>query len=148
MSASTPTTPDPASPADGAAAVVLRPRPWVPLGVLLLAGAPLGLLPLWRGFLWLAALIGLFAIFLLVQAATLRLEFDSEALLVKRNASLIRRFPYAEWLGWRLFWPPLPVIFYFREQKSIHFLAVLFDATTLRSELKRHLPHLAETASP
>jgi hypothetical protein len=30
------------------------------------------------------------------------------------------------------------VLFYFREQRSIHLLPVLFDATTLREQLNRH----------
>lgn len=127
---------------------VLAPRPWVPLGVLLLAAGSLALRPVWGGVLWLAALLGLFSLFLFVQTALLRLEFSSDALLIRFNGSVIRRFPYAEWLAWRLFWPPLPVLFYFREQRSIHSLPVLFDATALRAALQRHLPHLDETASP
>jgi hypothetical protein len=56
--------------------------------------------------------------------------------------SVLRRFPYSEWLGWKLFWQPVPVLFYFREQRSIHLLPVLFDATTLREQLNQHLSHL------
>ena len=59
--------------------------------------------------------------------------------------SLLRSFPYREWLGWRLFWGPLPVLFYFREIRSLHLLPVLFDATdtpdsseALQSELFAH----------
>ena len=48
-------------------------------------------------------------------------------------------FPYADWLGWKLFWGPVPVLFYFREQQSIHLLPVLFDATSLREQLNRHI---------
>ena len=56
-----------------------------------------------------------------------------------RGASLLRSFPYSDWLGWKLFWQPLPVLFYFREQRSIHLLPVLFDATTLREQLNLHV---------
>jgi hypothetical protein len=31
------------------------------------------------------------------------------------------------------------VLFYFREQRSIHLLPVLFDATSLREQLDHHL---------
>jgi hypothetical protein len=86
--------------------------------------------------------VGLFGLFLLLQSQLLRLQFTSDALLVWNRQSLLRRFPYEAWLGWRLFWGPLPVLFYFREQRSIHLLPVLFDATTLRQQLLQHLSAL------
>jgi hypothetical protein len=113
--------------------VILAPRPWVPLGVLALGVAAL---PLNR---WAALVVSLFGLFLLLQSQLLRLQFSADALLVWRGASLLRRFPYAGWLGWRLFWGPLPVLFYFREQRSIHLLPVLFDASTLREQLDLHV---------
>jgi hypothetical protein len=122
--------------------VVLAPRYGVPLGLGLLAGASLTLLPLWGGARWLALALGLFALFLLLQTLLLRLEFNGEALLVWRRQTLLRRFPYEAWLGWRLFWPQLPVLFYFREQLSIHLLPVLFDAATLRAQLSQRLSQL------
>lgn len=122
--------------------MTLAPRFGVPAGVVLLGLAALGLLPLWSGALWLALVVSLFGLFLLLQTLLLRLEFSGEALLVWRQQSLLRRFPYAEWLGWRLFWPGLPVLFYFRERQSIHLLPVLFDAATLRSQLEQRLSHL------
>jgi hypothetical protein len=39
----------------------------------------------------------------------------------------------------------VPVLFYFREQKSIHLLPVLFDATALRQQLETRLPQLRTT---
>jgi hypothetical protein len=101
--------------------------------VVLLGGASLAL------NLWAALVVGLFGLFLLLQSQLLRLQFSAEALLVWRGASLLRSFPYSDWLGWRLFWQPLPVLFYFREQRSIHLLPVLFDATTLREQLNLHV---------
>ncbi len=118
---------------DPAQGVILAPRPWVPLGVVLLGVASLAL------NLWAALVVGLFGLFLLLQSQLLRLQFSAEALLVWRGASLLRSFPYSDWLGWKLFWQPLPVLFYFREQRSIHLLPVLFDATTLREQLNLHV---------
>ena len=77
---------------------------------------------------------------LLLQAAILRLCFSAEALLVLRSGKEIRRFPYDEWLAWRIWSPALPVLLYFREQRSPHLLPVLFDATALRAELERRVP--------
>jgi len=118
---------------DPAQGVILAPRPWVPLGVVLLGVASLAL------NLWAALVVGLFGLFLLLQSQLLRLQFSAEALLVWRGASLLRSFPYSDWLGWKLFWHHLPVLFYFREQRSIHLLPVLFDATTLREQLNLHV---------
>ena len=118
---------------DPAQGVILAPRPWVPLGVVVLGLACLVL------NIWAALVVSLFGLFLLLQSQLLRLQFSADALLVWRGSSLLRRFPYSEWLGWRLFWSPVPVLFYFREQRSIHLLPVLFDATTLREQLERHV---------
>jgi hypothetical protein len=136
-----PTAPVPVgpSPAD-TAGVILAPRAWVPIGVLLLAPASLLLLlPRWSGAPWLAGGVGVFGLFLLLQTALLRLQFGDDALLVWRQNTLLRRFPYEAWLGWTLFWWPMPVLFYFREQRSIHLLPVLFDATALRQQLDLHV---------
>ena len=133
------------SPAAAPTPVTLSPHYGVALGVVALGLSCLGLLPLWGGAPVLALLISLFGLFLLLQSAVLRLEFTEEALLVKRQDSLLRCFPYDAWLGWRLFWPGLPVLFYFREQRSIHLLPVLFNPATLRQQLTERLPHLAVT---
>ena len=123
----------------GSQGIVLAPRYGVPIGVVGLGLGCLALLPVWNGAPWLAGVVVVFGLFLLLQTALLRLEFAPEALLVWRQTSLLRRFPYADWLGWKLFWPALPVLFYFREQRSIHLLPVLFDATSLREQLDHHL---------
>jgi hypothetical protein len=94
----------------------------------------------------LALVISGFGLFLVLQTALLRLEFSADALLVWRQDTLLRRFPYDSWLSWRLFWPALPVLFYFREERSIHFLPVLFNPGTLRQQLELHLPQLAPSA--
>jgi len=129
-------------------AVSLEPRFWVPLGVTLLGPACLVVSPFWSGVRWLTLALVLFGGFLLLQARTLRLEFASADLVVWRGDKEIRRFLYADWISWTLFWPRLPVLFYFREERSIHFLPVLFDASTLREQLQLRLPHLASSPTP
>ncbi|MCT7948338.1 DUF3119 family protein [Ancylothrix sp. C2] len=89
---------------------------------------------------WVAGLISLFGLFLMIQSATIRLKFTDTALDVYRSDKLIRRFPYAEWENWRVFWPALPILFYFKEVKSIHFLPVLFDAKMLQVCLEQRCP--------
>ena len=136
------------SPAHGTSGVVLDPAYGVSLGVIGLGLAALALLPLWAGAIWLSLVVAVFGLFLLLQTRLLRLEFGGDALLVWRQQTLLRRFPYQEWLSWTIFWPGLPVLFYFREQASIHFLPVLFDATSLRQQLEQHLSQLPPAAPP
>ena len=126
----------------------LAPSFTLPLGISLLGLLCLPLQPSWGGFRWLALALVLFGGFLLLQARLLRLEFNEAALLVWRGETEIRRFPYATWLSWRVFWPGLPVLLYFREERSIHLLPVLFDPAVLREQLERHLAHLAPTSAP
>jgi hypothetical protein len=112
---------------------ILAPRPWLPLAVVALGIACLLL------NVWAALVVSLLGLFLLLQSQLLRLQFSDEALLVWSGNQVLRRFPYSEWLGWTLFWGPVPVLFYFREQRSIHLLPVLFDATALREQLNSHV---------
>lgn len=91
---------------------------------------------------WLGGAIALFGLFLLFQAATLRLVFTETALDVYRGDTLIRNFPYQDWQNWRIFWFNLPILFYFREVKSIHFLPILFDSKQLRACLEQRCPYL------
>ncbi len=91
---------------------------------------------------WLSLAIALFGLFLLFQALTIRLQFTATDLDVYRSQTLIRRFPYAEWQNWRIFWPPVPILFYFKEIKSIHFLPVLFDPKTLQACLDQRCPKI------
>jgi len=111
--------------------VTLSPSYWIPI-VLVLSAIPLLLLQP-----WVSAVIGLFGLFLMYQAASLRLIFTPTALEVCRGETLIRRFPYADWQNWRIFWSPVPVLFYFKEVKSIHFVPVLFSPKELKTELQR-----------
>ncbi|MCP9851123.1 DUF3119 family protein [Cyanobium sp. Morenito 9A2] len=125
---------------DPSAGVILAPHFGVALGVVLLGVALVPLSLLWAPALGVATVIGVFGLFLMAQTALLRLQFSADALVVWRQSKELRRFPYDAWLGWTLFWAPLPVLFYFREQKSVHFLPMLFDAKELRRQLDLHVP--------
>ncbi|HEY9804958.1 MAG TPA: DUF3119 family protein [Candidatus Obscuribacterales bacterium] len=114
--------------------VELSPSYILPV-VLVLAAVPL----LWVQ-VWVSLAIALFGLFLLFQAATLRLRFTTTDLDVCRGDTLIRRFPYQDWQNWQIFWPPVPILFYFKEVKSIHFLPILFDPKMLQTCLEQHCP--------
>lgn len=121
----------------------LQPSYNIPIA-LMVSGVGLGVLLLALSGGRLAALAGivtLFGLFLLYQAATLRLVFTETDLDIYRGETRIRRFPYEEWEIWEIFWTPVPVLFYFREVNSIHFLPILFSPDTLRSQLEQRLPN-------
>ncbi len=114
--------------------IELTPSYKIPL-VLLFAGLPLVLLKWWLGLP-----VALFGLFLTAQAVTLRLIFTATALEVYRGETVIRTFPYSEWQNWAIFWSPVPILFYFKEIKSIHFLPIIFDPTMLRVCLEQRCP--------
>lgn len=95
-----------------------------------LLGVPLLFLQLWLGFL-----VSLFGLFLIFQTSTIRLIFTSTALEVRRKENLLKTFPYSEWESWTIFWPSIPILFYFKEINSIHFLPMLFSPSELREAL-------------
>ncbi|MBD2360961.1 DUF3119 family protein [Anabaena minutissima FACHB-250] len=90
----------------------------------------------------LGAVFAMLGLFLLFQTVTLRLQFTATDLDIKRGEKLIRRFPYGEWQNWRIFWNPIPILFYFKEINSIHFLPILFDPHTLRTCLEERCPRI------
>jgi len=112
--------------------VTLSPDARLPLLVVAfgLALLPLPLSP------WPTAVVVLFGLFLMLQTASLRLEFEERGLIVWQNGRELRRFPYDQWLTWRLFAPWLPGLLYFRETQSIHFLPILFSPKQLREQLE------------
>lgn len=116
--------------------VELAPSYTLPL-VLIVAALPLLLLQV-----WVSLALSLFGLFLLFQTVTLRLKFTETALDIYRSETLIRRFPYQEWQNWRIFWPSLPILFYFKEIKSIHFLPILFDPKMLKTCLEQRCPRI------
>ena len=123
--------------------VTLRPDPRLPILVVALGAAllPLPLRP------WPTLVVALFGLFLLIQTASLRLEFEQRALIVWQNGRELRRFPYDQWLAWRLFAPWLPGLFYFRETQSIHFLPILFSPKELREQLELRVGELEVPAT-
>ena len=123
--------------------VIISPSPRLPLLILLLSASlwPLPLSPSPT------LVVGLFSVFLLVQTYILKLEFSEDDLVVWRGQKELRRFPFSEWMSWRLFAPWLPGLFYFRETKSIHFLPILFNPAELQEQLQQRVGKL-EQAKP
>lgn len=111
--------------------IELSPSYRLPIA-LIVAAVPIGLVQRWLG-----GAIALFGLFLLVQAATIRLKFTSTDLDIYRSEKLIRQFPYADWQSWRIFWSAVPILFYFKEVKSIHFLPILFNPQQLKTCLEK-----------
>ena len=77
-----------------------------------------------------------FSFFLLLQSFTLRIKITKVDFIVLQLGKEIRRFPFKNWLTWKLFLPRLPGIFYFREKSSPHLLPILFNPEQLRNQLK------------
>ncbi|XHX79917.1 MAG: DUF3119 family protein [Stenomitos frigidus ULC029] len=117
--------------------IVLSPSYNLPIAIVSLA------VPLFFVQVWASAAIAVFGFFLLAQAATLRLSFTETALDIARGQTLIRRFPYQDWQNWRIFWSPVPILFYFKEVNSIHFLPILFDPQALQACLDARCPRLS-----
>jgi hypothetical protein len=118
----------------GSTTVELAPSYLLPIAIVLLA------IPLLLVQVWACLVVSLFGLFLMIQAATLRLRFTEVNLDIYRGDALIRRFPYQTWQNWRIFWLPVPILFYFKEVNSIHFLPILFDPKTLTACLETHCP--------
>lgn len=112
----------------------LNPNYAIPV-VLVLAGVPL---------IWVqpiaAGVVSIFGLFLVYQAATIRLVFTATDLEVYRSQQMFRTFPYQDWQDWKVFWFGFPILLYFKEVKSIHFLPVLFDAQMLKTCLEKYIP--------
>jgi hypothetical protein len=116
--------------------VELSPSYTLPL-VLIITALPLLFVQVWGSLV-----VALFGFFLLFQAVTIRLQFTETALDIYRSETLIRRFPYQDWQNWRIFWPAVPILFYFKEVKSIHFLPILFDPKLLKTCLEQRCPRV------
>jgi len=114
--------------------IELSPSYALPIALIALA------IPLLLVQVWVSLAISVFGVFLVFQAATLRLRFTATDLDIYRGENLIRRFPYQDWQNWRIFWSALPILFYFKEVKSIHFLPILFDSKTLQHCLETRIP--------
>jgi Protein of unknown function (DUF3119) len=114
--------------------VELKPNYTIP-AVLVAIAVPIAAVQIWVGIA-----IGIFGLFLTIQAAIIKLKFTTTALEVYRGSKLIRTFPYQEWETWQIFWPSVPILFYFKEVNSIHFLPIIFDPQVLRTCLEHYYP--------
>lgn len=114
--------------------VELAPSYVLPL-VLVVAALPLLFVQVWASLA-----IAVLGLFLLLQAVTIRLQFTTTDLDVYRSGKLLRRFPYQDWQNWAIFWSRVPILFYFKEVKSIHFLPILFDPKQLTACLEQYCP--------
>ncbi|MGC6483181.1 MAG: DUF3119 family protein [Synechococcus sp.] len=123
--------------------VSISPSPRLPLLILVLGPAllPLPLHP------WPTLANSLIALLLIIQSYSLRLEFEERALIVWRGNQELRRFPYQDWISWRLFWDGYPTVLYFRERKSPHLIPVLFNAKELREQLRARVGNLEHNAT-
>ena len=83
-----------------------------------------------------------FSFFLLLQTFTLRIKITQNDFIVLQLGKEIRRFPFSNWLTWKLFLPSLPGIFYFREKSSPHLLPILFNPEQLKTQLKEKVGDL------
>ncbi len=114
--------------------IELAPSYKIPL-VLIIAALPLVFVQK-----WVSLAIAILGLFLLIQTLIIRLKFTETALEVYLSEKLLRNFPYQDWLNWEIFWSPVPILFYFREVKSIHFLPIIFDPKMLQSCLEKYFP--------
>ncbi|NJL80669.1 MAG: DUF3119 family protein [Richelia sp. RM2_1_2] len=117
--------------------VELKPSYNIPI-VLIIGSIPLLLIQQFVA----GGIIALLGLFLMYQAVTLRLQFTATDLDIVRGDNLIRRFSYSEWQNWRIFWDLIPILFYFKEIKSIHFLPILFNPKTLKACLEERCPRI------
>ncbi len=119
------------SPQEVTGTIELAPNYRIPLFLVILS-LPLLFLQVWLGIIF--SLLGLFLMF---QTTRIRLQFTPTSLDVYLSGQQIRSFPYQEWQNWRIFWNKVPILFYFKEINSIHFLPIIFDSATLRRLARR-----------
>ena len=114
--------------------IELAPSYNLPIVIILSAIA----LTLWQTTVGLVLLA--FGIFLLIQTFLIKLKFTATALEVYRLKTKIRTFPYSDWQNWVIFFPSIPVLLYFKEVKSIHFVPILFNPIQLKYCLQKYCP--------
>lgn len=114
--------------------IVVAPRPWLSLAVSALGVLATG----WVLGVGVALIV--FGLFLGFQTVTVRIVFGAEAFEVWQYRRRVVSFPYNEWLSWRVFWPGVPILFYFREVYSPHFIPMLFSHRQLVAGLQKFLP--------
>ena len=77
-------------------------------------------------------------LFLLIQSFIIKLKFTPTSLEVCRGQTVIRTFPYSDWQNWEIYFTAVPILFYFKEVKSIHFLPIIFNPEQLQSCLEKY----------
>ena len=112
--------------------VVIAPSYRLPITIIIL-GLLLILLP---GRPWATIIISSFGCFLLLQSFTLRLKFTETDLIVLQLGKEIRRFPFKNWIAWKILIARVPGLLYFREEASPHLLPILFNIEQLQEQLK------------
>ncbi len=125
-------------PSDQIKGVILKPMHRLPLLIITFG---LALLPLPLS-VWPSLVISIFGFFLLIQSFTLKLEFTPDDLVVWQLGYELRRFPFKNWIAWRLLLPRLPGLLYFRETASPHLLPILFNPTDLKNQLTKRVGSL------
>ena len=118
--------------------VILPPSYRLPLFIIFL-GALFFITPFHP---WPTILVCSFGFFLLLQSFTLKLKFTKEDLIVLQLGNELRRFPYKNWISWRILLPQLPGFLYFREEASPHLLPILFDVKSLKQQLSLRVKDL------
>ena len=118
--------------------VVITPMHRLPLLIVGL-GLLIFLLPIKP---WLGLITTGFGCFLLIQSFTLKLKLTNSELIVLQLGQELRRFPFENWIAWRIFLPKLPGLLYFREKVSPHLLPLLFNPEMLEKELKLRVGNL------
>ena len=85
---------------------------------------------------WPTITISSFGLFLLLQSFTLKLKFTKDDLIVMQLGRELRRFPFKNWISWRILLAQLPGFLYFREEASPHLLPILFEVNSLKEQLR------------
>ena len=91
---------------------------------------------------WPTIIISSFGFFLLLQSFTLKLKFTKDYLIVIQLGNELRRFPFKNWIAWRIIFPKLPCFLYFREKASPHLLPILFEVNSLKEQLRLRVKDL------
>ena len=91
---------------------------------------------------WPTIIISSFGLFLLLQSFTLKLKFTKDDLIVMQLGNELRRFPFKNWIAWRIILPQLPGFLYFSEEASPHLLPILFEVNSLREQLRLRVKDL------
>ncbi len=91
---------------------------------------------------WPTIAVSSFGFFLLLQSFTLKLKFTKEDLIVMQLGNELRRFPFKNWIAWRIIFPKLPGFLYFREEASPHLLPILFNVNSLEEQLRLRVKDL------